>query len=171
MEQYRVRPAALDDAGWIVALSTRVQSALTASGSLQKIGPLPLESTKHSILTGHAYLLEAGATGLGSVLVDPLDRVQEEGWHLPAAQGPWWYLHSFMLEPEAQGKGLGLVFLDEVKHQMALFSGAIVLDCWAGNAKLRDFYQRAGFTSHGVFGVEDYEVMVFVCSLTLSNER
>jgi hypothetical protein len=51
---------------------------------------------------------------------------------------------------------------------MAALSGAIVLDCWAGNSKLRDFYQQAGFTSHGIFAVEDYEdyeVMVFVCSL------
>jgi GNAT superfamily N-acetyltransferase len=165
MEQYRVRPATLEDAGWIVELSARVQAALTASGSLQKIGPLPLESTKHSILTGHAHLLESGARGLGSVLIDPLDTTQAEGWHLPGEQGPWWYLHSFMLEPEEQGKGLGLAFLSEVKRQVAPFSGAIVLDCWAGNAKLRDFYQRAGFTGHGVFGVEDYEVMVFVCSL------
>ena len=165
MEEYRVRPATLDDAGWIVELSARVQAALTASGSLQQIGPLPLEGTKRSILMGHAYLLETGTHGLGSVLVDPLDGAQQEEWHLPAEQGPWWYLHSFMLEPEEQGQGLGLVFLGEVKRLMAPLSGSIVLDCWAGNAKLRDFYQRAGFTAHGVFGVLDYEVVVFVCHL------
>jgi hypothetical protein len=111
MEQYRVRPATQDDAGWIVGLSARVQAALTASGSLQQIGPLPLEGTRRSIRTGHAYLLESAGAGLGSVLIDPLDRAQLEKWQLPGEQGPWWYLHSFMLEPEEQGKGLGMVFL------------------------------------------------------------
>jgi GNAT superfamily N-acetyltransferase len=165
-QKYRVRPAIPDDASWIVGLSARVQAALIASGSLQQIGPLPLEDTKRSILTGHAYLLESASAGLGGVvLIDPLDRAQLEKWQLPVEQGPWWYLHSFMLEPKEQGKGLGLVFLGNVKEQMAALSGAIVLDCWAGNGKLHDFYQRAGFTGHGVFGVKDYEVMVFVCSL------
>lgn len=77
--------------------------------------------------------------------------------------------HSLMLEPDEQGKKLGLVFLEEVKRLMAPLSGTIVLDCWAGNAKLRDFYQRAGFTGHGIFPVKDFEVMVFVFSLAASS--
>jgi hypothetical protein len=52
---------------------------------------------------------------------------------------------------------------------MAPLSATIVLDCWAGNAKLRDFYQRAGFTSHGIFPVQDFEVMVFVFFLAVSS--
>ena len=73
-----------------------------------------------------------------------------------------------MLEPEQQGKRLGVAFLEEVKRLMAPRSGTIVLDCWAGNGKLRDFYQRAGFTIHGIFPVQDYDVMVFVFSLASS---
>jgi hypothetical protein len=38
-EHLTVRRATAADVDWIVALSTRVQDALTASGSLQKIGP------------------------------------------------------------------------------------------------------------------------------------
>jgi hypothetical protein len=41
----------------------------------------------------------------------------------------------------------------------------VVLDCWAGNGKLRDFYTRAGFRLHGVFPEGDYEVAVFVRDL------
>ena len=74
-----------------------------------------------------------------------------------------------MLEPEEQGKRRGLAFLQGVTRLMAPLSGSIVLDCWAGNAKLHDFYQRAGFTSHGIFPVQDFEVMVFLCSLTPSS--
>jgi hypothetical protein len=68
-----------------------------------------------------------------------------------------------MLEPEMQGKRLGLPFLEGVKrHVVPDGRGVIILDCWAGNEKLRDFYRRAGFTFHGVFGEKDYEIAVFL---------
>jgi hypothetical protein len=78
-------------------------------------------------------------------------------------------LHSFMLELEEQGKRLGLAFLQGVKRLMAPLSGTIVLDCWAGTAKLRDFYPRAGFTDHRILPERDLEIMVFVCSLAVSS--
>jgi hypothetical protein len=168
MEERRVRGATLDDARWIVDLSARVQESLTASGSRQQIGPLLLESTERSILVGNAFLLETAERHIGSVLVDPLDNSYLVQWGLHSLAGLLWYLHSLMLEPEEQGKRLGLIFLEDVKQLMAPLSGTIVLDCWAGNAKLRDFYHRAGFTFHGIFPVKDYEVAVFIFSLTPS---
>jgi GNAT superfamily N-acetyltransferase len=168
MNETWARRATVDDASWIVDLSARVQDSLTASGSRQQIGPLLLENTEQSILTGNTFVLETREKRLGSVLIDPLKTFQLEQWALHRQPRPLWYLHSLMLEPDEQGKRLGLVFLEEVKRLMAPLSGTIVLDCWAGNAKLRDFYQRAGFTGHGIFPVKDFEVMVFVFSLAAS---
>jgi GNAT superfamily N-acetyltransferase len=169
MQETWTRRATPDDASWIVDLSARVQDSLTARGSLQQIGPLRLESTEQSILTGNAFVLETGEKRLGSALVDPLEFFQVEQWALKRQPRPWWYLHSLMLEPVEQGKTLGIAFLEEVQRLMAPLSGTIVLDCWAGNSKLHDFYQRSGFTAHGVFPVQDYEVMVFVYSLAASS--
>jgi GNAT superfamily N-acetyltransferase len=168
MNETWARRATLDDASWIVDLSARVQDSLTARGSQQQIGPLLLENTEQSILAGNAFVLEAREKRLGSVLIDPLKTFQLEQWALHRQSRPLWYLHSLMLEPDEQGKRLGLVFLEEVKRLMAPLSGTIVLDCWEGNAKLRDFYQRAGFTGHGIVPVRDFEVMVFVFSLAAS---
>jgi GNAT superfamily N-acetyltransferase len=70
-----------------------------------------------------------------------------------------------MLEPTEQGKGLGLFFLDAVRQRVVPQGrGTIILDCWAGNGKLREFYTRAGYYLHGVFAVEGegFEVAVFV---------
>ena len=111
--------ATLDDASWIVDLSARVQEALTASGSRQLIGPLLLEETVSSIRGGTAFVLQTQEKRLGSVLVEPLEGVRLVQWGLSSEAGPWWYLHSLMLEPEEQGKGLGGVFLEEVKRLMA----------------------------------------------------
>jgi GNAT superfamily N-acetyltransferase len=161
MEERQVRRATLDDASWIVELSARVQAALTASGSLQIIGPLPLETVERSISSGHACVLETAERRIGSVLIDPAEHLPDDKWKLHTLPTPLWYLHALMLEPQEQSKGAGLVFLEGIKRLMAPEGGTIVLDCWAGNAKLRDFYHRAGFTFHGVFPAKDYEIAVF----------
>jgi hypothetical protein len=106
-EQPWTRCATQEDASWIVELSGRVQDALTTSGSLQLIGPLLLENTEPSILGGNVFVLENEEKRLGTVLVDPLPSSQLVQWALPSQASPWWYLHSFMLEPEEQGKRLG----------------------------------------------------------------
>jgi GNAT superfamily N-acetyltransferase len=168
MNETWARRATVDEASWIVDLSARVQDSLTAGGSRQQIGPLLLENTEQSILTGNAFVLETTDRRLGSVLVDPLESSQGDRWALQLQPHPRWYLHALMLEPKEQGKKLGLIFLEEVKRLMAPVSGTIVLSCWAGNAKLHNFYRRAGFTAHGIYPVEDYEVMVFVFSLAAS---
>src|SRR5215472_10981230 len=91
------RRATRDDASWIVDLSRRVQDALTAGGSLQQIGPLLVEATEQSILTGNAFVLETRQKRLGSVLVDPLETSHVEKWALQRQPRPLWYLHKLML--------------------------------------------------------------------------
>lgn len=167
MKEKHVRRAMPDDALWIVDLSARVQAALTASGSLQQIGPLPLESVRVAINAGNAYIMEVAQRPVGSVLVDPLadDDPSVRKWKVQKFPGPFWYLHAFMLAPQEQGKRLGLDFLAGVRRLVTPTSGTIFLDCWAGNEKLRDFYQRAGFTFHDVFAEQDYKVAVFFASV------
>jgi GNAT superfamily N-acetyltransferase len=161
MEDVQVIRADQSYACWIVDLSARVQEALTAARSLQRIGPLALENVERSLQAGHAYVLKTTKQPLGSVLVDPLDDARFVHWKLHALPGPLWFLHTLMLEPGEQGKGLGLAFLEGVKQLAIPTSGTIVLDCWAGNMKLRDFYRRAGFTLYGIFPEQDFEVAVF----------
>src|SRR5215471_2163625 len=106
----KVRQAEQDDIAYIVDLSRRVQEKLTASGSLQQIGPIPRETVVAQINAGTAHILE----GIKAYV---------------ASRQP---------------------------------GAIIVLDCWAGNDKLRDFYTRAGFKLHGVFPANGFEVAVFV---------
>jgi len=157
------RRATFDDANWIVDLSARVQAALTASGSLQQIGPLPLQEVERVIHLGCSCVLDLADRHIGSTLLYPLESDHPELVHanLQYLPGPLWNLRALMLEPEEQGKGLGLFFLEGIRHLVIPTSGSIILGCWAGNAKLRDFYHRAGYTFQGVFPEKDYEVAVF----------
>ncbi len=166
MNDRRVRPAVLADADWMVDLSGRVQRMLTAAGSKQQIGPLPQEVVELAIQAESAYIFEIGQRRIGSVLVDSVENSLPiiVRWGLHELPAPLWYLHALMLEPDEQGKGLGLSFLEGLKRLVIPTSGTIILNCWAGNAKLRAFYQRAGFTFHSVQPVEDYEVAIFFLS-------
>lgn len=167
-----VRRATQDDATWIQDLSARVQECLTASGSLQEIGPVSSSMVQTSIGGGFAFILEMKGSRLGSGFMEPLNEVhpntktiQYTTWGMEDLLVPLWYLHSFMIEPMEQGKGLGLVFLNGIRSLMKDQDGTVVLDCWAENSKLCKFYEKAGFIRHGNFPENDYEISVYVQTL------
>ena len=166
-----VRPAAADEIDAIVALSRRVQERLTASGSLQQFGPLPRETVAAYVAAGCSLVLleAAGDELLGGVFIEPewapasaqITSVFAE-LALPPERGPRWWLQKLMIAPQRQGAGLGNVLLAGVRrHVMAHGGGTVLLDCWAGNQKLRAFYLADGFRFHGEFHEEGYDVAAF----------
>jgi GNAT superfamily N-acetyltransferase len=170
----QVRKALLTDVSWIVSLSERVQAALTASGSLQQIGPLPTSMVERAVQFGNVYVLEIAPSRLGSVLVEPVAQVPTlplRDWNLDTLPAPLWYLHALMLEPMEQGKGYGWHFLQGVKQLVVPTQSTIILDCFAGNEKLRNFYLHAGFLLHDICREKDYEVAVFFYSALSHNSK
>lgn len=169
-----VRHAQPDDKDAIIQISQRVQDSLTANGSLQHIGPLDPESTFKAIAGQQCYVLESEQSEdlEKSVIGCALMRHLEPGYFaftssfsMESFARPWLYLHSIMLEPNQQGRGIGVSFVSEVVEQMALEQrsneGTIFLDCWAGNEKLGKFYTGVGFQFAAVVPEEDYEIAVF----------
>ena len=164
-----VRLAEVGDVGAMVALSGRVQERLSATGSLQEFGPIPAETVAAHVVGRTGFVLERPGRLLGGIFLEPAAApvtrdlaVTLAGWRLDTAPSLW-FLQKLMVEPREQGGGLGRVLLDGAADQVA-GRGAerIVLDCWAGNDRLRDFYARAGFRLHGVFPESGYEVAVFI---------
>lgn len=173
-QSLRVRRAEQGDIAFIVDLSRRVQEKLTASGSLQQIGPIPRETVAAQVNAGTAHIIDGSSGRLGSVFVEPVtvERLPNLArWKLADLTSVPWFLHKLMLEPGEQGHGFGTHFLDGIKAYVASQQpeSTIVLDCWAGNDKLRDFYTRAGFKLHGVFPANGFEVAVFVYQTRLED--
>ena len=84
-------------------------------------------------------------------LTNDTEAIEPDQGVYAALPGPHYYLHALMIEPAEQGKGLGLRFLDGVREQVVPDQrGTIILDCWAGNHKLRDFYAREAKRWSGV---------------------
>ena len=175
--RYQIRPATPVDADYVLFLATRVQAALTASGSLQELTPSILDTILASI--HHEELLiftytdgnfSAQSAAIGSVTVSPFSPSSGHGsssWGIEEVRGKTWYLHSLMLEPTLQGNGLGKNFLEEALRSLGQRHGAgpLVLDCWAGNQKLRRFYEEAGFRLVRIYPEEGYEIAVYEIQL------
>lgn len=111
----KVRRAEQGDIAYIVDLSRRVQEKLTASGSLQQIGPIPRETVEAQVNAGTAHILDGGLRRLGSVFVEPVTIKSLGRWKLDDAALKPWFLHKLMLEPGEQGRGLGAHFLEGIK--------------------------------------------------------
>lgn len=154
--EFRTASAADRDA--VHDLSRRVQDKLTQSGSLQEIGPIPLDVLDVAIARQTLFVFEADSHLIGSVLIAPLTVAQASGWNLP--QSDLHFLSKFMIEPSQQGRGLGQTAMRLIQQHFQL-RGGIVLDCWAGNVKLRQFYEALDFHLHGIFDENDYQISVY----------
>ncbi|KAF2486246.1 acyl-CoA N-acyltransferase [Neohortaea acidophila] len=172
MTHTTTRLALPSDAETIVALSAQVQQHLTASGSLQDIGPLKLETVLTAAHEKRVYVHEDAQTRetIGCAFVRPIDE-----HYFPPSSGadfdittlarPWQYVHTVMLRPEVQGRGLGRQFFTDVVELLRPCGGTILLDCWAGNDKLREFYAKCGCRFVATLREEDYYIAVFVYEL------
>ncbi|KAI5358024.1 Putative GNAT domain, acyl-CoA N-acyltransferase [Septoria linicola] len=164
-----VIPATLEDTDSIVKLSATVQDALTTSGSLQIIGPLKPEIVRAEISDKRCYIIKdtsvLTACAFYRQMTAEFISKEYEGRVLDIAMHPepWLYLHSVVLRPDMQGRGLGNVLMAVVAHQISqsLRRGTLFLDCWAGNDKLRAFYTRAGFRFVEDVPKKDYVVTLF----------
>lgn len=170
-DSMEVRRATITEDAAIVELSERVQAALVASGSLQRIGPIPHETVVAHITAGTAHVLVRSTRVIGSIFVAPESaetRPKFQRWELADMGHSRWFLEKFMLAPEEQGRQLGYGFIAHVKEAVAAQDphATIALDCWAGNQKLLAFYTRAGFTLHGIYPDAGFEVAIFTWRIT-----
>jgi len=71
------------------------------------------------------------------------------------------YLYRIAVAPLVQGKNIGKNICNWVQSVSKQNYKTIYLDCWAGNVKLKNFYQSVGFEYLDDFQEEDYFVSVF----------
>lgn len=178
VSKLHTRHAQAKDAEHLIVLANEVQAALTKSGSLQQIGPLSQTEIEQASIHQHCFLLlieefHPGHKILGCAFVKHLASESDVSIELGALgiatvsqlSAPWLYLHSVMLHPASQGLGIGrnLVhdFVRALEQQNAEDGATVLLNCWAGNEKLRFFYASVGFSFLAVIPKHDFEVAVF----------
>ena len=146
-------------------MAAAAQDKLVRAGSVQQIAGYTRQNALARVRRGEIYMLEQLDRIIGSAFVEPMtpERFpQISSWNAVPAGCFAWFLYGLIISPDFQGQGLGRVLLDGICRQQAFAAPAVLLlDCWAGNAKLRQFYLKAGFEFLGEFPEEDYEIAVF----------
>ena len=153
----------------VIDLSLRVQEALTASGSVQEIGPLDRTTVLTAIEERRCCVLrDASSNILGCAFIKHINEeyfAPSDDFNIAAYSRPWWYLHWIMLEPKLQGSGVGVPFFEHIVKHIEPSGGTLLLDCWAGSRKLKGFYERAGCHYVATLPENDYEIAVFLRAL------
>ncbi len=109
--------------------------------------------------------METSGQLIGSAFVEPVTPhrfPQIASWNAVPAGHAVLFLYGLVISPDSQGKGLGRILLEGICRQETFTPPAVLLlDCWAGNLKLRQFYSDAGFELCVEFPEEGYRVAVF----------
>ncbi|MGC4042486.1 MAG: GNAT family N-acetyltransferase [Armatimonas sp.] len=117
-----------------------------------------LENTYEDFERHRLYSLWDGETLVGSFRLQDSDPVL---W--PEAQpGEALYLHTLVVARERAGTGIGDHLLDQA-FAIAAAEGYpyLRLDCYAGNAALRGYYEARGFAFHSELAEETWTVARF----------
>ncbi|KAK9762364.1 hypothetical protein K7432_011952 [Basidiobolus ranarum] len=158
MKQLRI--ATQRDIELLLYIARETQTSLQAAGSLQEIGIHNRNEVEAYIDKEYMYIFEDQEI-FGGVKIEPLEPGKAKEWRLNP-EFRYIFLSNLMLLPKHQRKGLGVDLMGLIFDQFYQEEVVLVLDCWEGNKKLREFYQKkCHFILHGVFPQEDYEIAVF----------
>lgn len=161
----QVRRASPSEIPLLLEIAAAAQDKLARAGSAQQIAGYTRQNAGIRVQCGELYALEVSGQLIGSAFVEPVTPTrfpQIASWNAVPAGYAAWFLYGLVIRAAFQGKGFGRVLLGGICHQETFTPPAVLLlDCWAGSHKLRQFYSEAEFESCGEFPEEDYRIAVF----------
>ena len=108
-------------------------------------GEFSRETFLEQISKGEVYLGLVGSVPVGTFILqwsDPFFWGDQ-----PPVAG---YVHKFAVRPEYSGQGIGLAMLRWAENSTRQAGKSLLrLNCMADDRKIRDYYERAGFTHKG----------------------
>lgn len=148
---YAVTRLELDDLEDVLELFDAVQAWLAQKGLKEQWGERPFSESEAQrkrfgawLASGRMVGVRSGGRRAGTLVFSfsPPDYAEELRGR--AAGG---YLEAFAVRRDFAGRGVGAALLGWAEGE-ALDRGwtTLYLDCWAGNAALRAYYRRAGYS-------------------------
>ena len=150
----KIRQACLEDLDQVTALINATAKHLIDKDVFQWSYPCEYEEVKREIEQGEVYLLEDGRKLMGSYSIRPI----KDDYQVIIEHGL--YLYRIIIHPYFQGNNVGSYILNYLRDHHKKKEN-LILDCWAGNEKLKSFYMRNGCTLLGEFPEESYKICIF----------
>lgn len=170
--EMQIAPATRADVPEILILFDEAVAWLEEQGLSGQWGTTPFSrlpgmSDRFGLWIEHQALFTARMSGelVGVLAVSPRFPVYALN-HLEGCPGPAHYLEAFTTKRQHGGRGIGFTLL-RWAERFARQRGAdhLLLDCWADNAGLCAYYQRAGFLPCGTFQLGDWRGQFFTKAL------
>ncbi|MGB4594476.1 MAG: GNAT family N-acetyltransferase [Anaerolineaceae bacterium] len=153
----RIRHALAQESETVLDILNRATDKLLAKGVKQWIYPWQDDAIRQGIESGEQFLaVEAEQV----VAVFKFSR-QSSNTAVEAAQPGNLYLSQLALDPLQQNQGVGKSVMEQILRYAVDMGKTLYLDCWAGNTKLKAFYQSCGLESLGDFPEENFFITVF----------
>lgn len=147
-----VRRAGREDVDEIVDILSEAARWLLARGIRQWPDPFPRERVAALAERGSFHLAGLGGETVGTLAL--LWRDPAFWGERPADAG---YVHALAVRRAFAGRGLGARLLEWAEQRVAEAGREhLRLDCLAGNADLRRYYERQGFEPRGEVAVDDF---------------
>ena len=148
-----VRQATLEDLDQMTALIHATSKKLIEKDVFQWAYPCELELLEAQIANGEVFILEDHKRLIGSYSI----KAVEESF--PVQIDKSMYMYRLLIHPFYQGKNMPSHMF---KHLRKEYKKQIVLvDCWAGNEKISNFYKAHDCMFLGDFPDADYKISVF----------
>lgn len=148
-----LEPATPADLPALFALYDEAARWLTAAGIAQWPVPFPVHFLTSAIARGAQFVRRENGEIAAALSLRDSD---PKFWGDAGKDGSALYVHRLVVARAHAGNNLGGDLLAWVERRTAqVGKRALRLDCWAGNARLRQYYQDAGFTCRGEREVEE----------------
>ena len=151
-----IRLANLEDCQQVVSVLNEVTIHLSRKGIEQWNYPWDSSIIQTQIKSNCSYVLLKDGVVIGTFCISCIDHINDVTVPLHSK-----YLSQIAISPAYQGQNYGKQITDFACALAKNNNKTLYLDCWAGNDKLRDFYERNGFEYVGDFPEEDYYISIF----------
>jgi GNAT superfamily N-acetyltransferase len=152
----RIRLANADDYKKLVYVLNETALDLHNKGINQWEYPWNENEVINQIQSSFLYIVLVDQQAIGTFGIKDIDSIS-----VCQIQPCSHYLYQLAILPEYQGKGYGRAIIDWASGYARETDRSLYLDCWAGNEKLKSFYQENGFNYEGDFPEEDYYISIF----------
>lgn len=148
-----VRQATIEDFDQMSMLIQKTAKTLVDKNVYQWRHCCQDSELKDQINNGEVYILEDKNRLIGSYSIKPLDA------DYPLQIEKTLLMYRMIIHPFYQGKDMAEYMFKHVRHKYK--RKGILMDCWAGNEKIINFYQKHHCTFLGDYPAMDYKISVF----------
>ena len=160
VENLKTQLASKEQLSGILNILNQVTFDLHKKGMMQWEYPWSEKEVLDDIELNRAYIVTANEQVIATFFVK-----EKESLSTLALEPRSMYLNQIAILPEYQGQNIGSYIIGYAKDLAGIEEKALYLDCWAGNDKLIEFYERNGFENLGSYPEDDYFVSIFKFSL------